>query len=1048
MACTRYVVSLGGDALQSSVSISYIDCNEASAIITVSRGNSIEFCAESVDFISISQLFPSLNVTEIGPCVENDTPSVGLFYELKACTGTFTNAYTTVPPNPLISNQAVLVGTTNTYWTYTGQSVQLLPRTATLITNLTATQRSGCPDQPPNLGSFFPILLGYEDTGRSSIDCFRFNNGTLPGRQFYINSTSLQGATFIAVDPTGLNVAPDGVYTDGTYYIEIRNGIIGPATLCQRIPETRYYELIACDNQQEKAYTTRPSNLPQGVQALPGQGQRVTIGNRVWVYNGAETTNLPPNSVIYQETDITPTNSAGCTTPGGRLLYEIAPCPDSTSQVTIYTEVPPTQVRERDQIIYQGNKYSYTGRLVQPSGRFVEVFRSQIEFTNRVACDTPEAETLFLLTPCNTTQQPKYTLVPNTVNNAQVEIDSFLFYYNGIVRKPTGRFDLVLPNRITVTGRLRCEIEEDGGGDTGGGGEEVQTTVIRRLESIVSPSLQSIFREKCANQPFNINQFKPGSIKVNGQVVGEGQVNYTFTIGQEYVVEFDTPSHPFFTFSGGNTVVRFTATTDNSPIQAIFTPTFIPNTATVNITTSYSPNLSPSTGKGEIFISKRGKVGVGQVLNLELEEGTYTISFGPIEVLGMVYVTPPPQTITIKKADLCKTLNINGLYTGVPLPKGYWLKTIDGSEKATYITETIKGIFSNDIANLTTVFTGSFNTEIDKHYTHVYHELSGSATASIQFSIGYGHFNGSGSNDQGGQYNDTPTRAIYGQYRSIITEGARKIELTGNNTDHFYVINYQKSRKDIDLDVKAFEINLAHLSGSEFINGVGSMATHTGSNVQLGGLGKVLRLTTDYKINSEPDVNPLSYNIVSGSIEDGIYSENNPHYYGKIYPKSGFVLLDANKLDISASFGTVTTREVEGLNQLKLFTAISGAAQLTDISGDFLGMKARTVKQEKVQYYFINVRSKEFNLSNNTTFFDTTGLEFTKYGIPPNVRISSDLLQNTGNIIKDFEKNPKTFITTIGLYNANRELLAVAKISTPDIKSFTEEVMYTVRIKR
>jgi hypothetical protein len=228
------------------------------------------------------------------------------------------------------------------------------------------------------------------------------------------------------------------------------------------------------------------------------------------------------------------------------------------------------------------------------------------------------------------------------------------------------------------------------------------------------------------------------------------------------------------------------------------------------------------------------------------------------------------------------------------------------------------------------------------------------------------------------------------------------------------------------------------------------MATHTGSNVTLGGqpgARKVLRLISDHKVNEDPDINPLAYNIVSGSIEDGVYNSGSLHYYGKLYPTLGAVLLDANKLDASASFGTVTSREVDGKNQLKLFTAISGAGHLTDTSGDYLGMKARTTDEELIMHYFINVRNREFNLSNNSTYFNNEGLQYLKYGIPPNVRVSGDVLDNTGIVKEEFQLKPKTYITTIGLYNQHRELLAVGKISKPDIKSFTDEVMYTVRIK-
>ena len=136
-------------------------------------------------------------------------------------------------------------------------------------------------------------------------------------------------------------------------------------------------------------------------------------------------------------------------------------------------------------------------------------------------------------------------------------------------------------------------------------------------------------------------------------------------------------------------------------------------------------------------------------------------------------------------------------------------------------------------------------------------------------------------------------------------------------------------------------------------------------------------------------------------------------------------LLDADKLDMSASFGTVTSREVKGLNQLKLFTAISGAAQyMSTTSTDYLGMKARGIAQEISHYYFIDVRGKEFNFTNNPTYTNT---------------------QN--EIIGDSETKSKVYITTIGLYDEQRNLVAIAKTSKPEKKSYTEEVVYNVKLK-
>ena len=45
-----------------------------------------------------------------------------------------------------------------------------------------------------------------------------------------------------------------------------------------------------------------------------------------------------------------------------------------------------------------------------------------------------------------------------------------------------------------------------------------------------------------------------------------------------------------------------------------------------------------------------------------------------------------------------------------------------------------------------------------------------------------------------------------------------------------------------------------------------------------------------------------------------------------------------------------------------------------------------------------------------------------------------------------FEGDPKTFVTQVGLYNENSELLAIAKLSKPVLKSFSREAVIKVKL--
>lgn len=344
-----------------------------------------------------------------------------------------------------------------------------------------------------------------------------------------------------------------------------------------------------------------------------------------------------------------------------------------------------------------------------------------------------------------------------------------------------------------------------------------------------------------------------------------------------------------------------------------------------------------------------------------------------------------------------------------------------------------KGLFSGNTGSLLTFHTQSTATAIqNSYYRQIYNEKSTNVTAVPQFSIAYGDYNGSGSRDiTGNLNNDTPSRAIYKQYAQILLQPLdKKFTINGTDTDRIYVLNFNRARFREKIDPGNLEINLAHLSGSEFIQGVGSNATHTGSNVTVPGgtSAPLLRLIDDSSTaNAAVGESGRVYNIVSGTIDEGtiIHNSSAPHYYGLLYPEAGIVVLDANRLDLSASFGTVTGSGVQGDNAMKMFTSLSGSGAVTPPSGDNYGLQARSSEQIKSTYYFVRIKNGDYNYSNNPSF--VTG----SFG---------DLAYTT------FINNPQTYITTVGMYNDRRELLAVAKMSQPILKSFTREVLIKVKL--
>lgn len=336
-----------------------------------------------------------------------------------------------------------------------------------------------------------------------------------------------------------------------------------------------------------------------------------------------------------------------------------------------------------------------------------------------------------------------------------------------------------------------------------------------------------------------------------------------------------------------------------------------------------------------------------------------------------------------------------------------------------------RGLWSNGTGELFTFYTSSLQTTSSQEY---YYEVWSSASLDCEdaqiFSVAYGHISGSGSLSQGGEAGDTPTRAIYSQYKLLCLDPNVTSFTLQDETPfyHFYALNFNRSRFGDKLDPGNFELCIAELSGSGKLN-----SSHTGSAVQVSGSNpKIIRLIDDSVDKSDS----LGYNgipspvrnLVSGSLDDGIHNPSAPHYYGLVYADLGTIILSADVLNLSASFNSVTGSNINGDNAYKLFTAISGSAAKN------VGFTARAVDVRQQDFYFVRISNNDFNYSTNPTYVTGSGTGFINNG--------------------RFTNEPVTYITSIGLYDRpGGDLLAVAKLSKPLQKSFNSELSITVKLE-
>ena len=123
-------------------------------------------------------------------------------------------------------------------------------------------------------------------------------------------------------------------------------------------------------------------------------------------------------------------------------------------------------------------------------------------------------------------------------------------------------------------------------------------------------------------------------------------------------------------------------------------------------------------------------------------------------------------------------------------------------------------------------------------------------------------------------------------------------------------------------------------------------------------------------------------------------------------------------------FGLVTDTSYTGSNTLNSPASHSLHKFVDSLNSGSL-FQARREEVVSSTHYFCRVMNDKFNRSNNPTW--VTGSN----GTPR---------------IEAFRASPKTYITQVGLYNDANELLAIAKLSQPILKSKSREALIKVKL--
>lgn len=307
----------------------------------------------------------------------------------------------------------------------------------------------------------------------------------------------------------------------------------------------------------------------------------------------------------------------------------------------------------------------------------------------------------------------------------------------------------------------------------------------------------------------------------------------------------------------------------------------------------------------------------------------------------------------------------------------------------------VRGMWTGDQYQLNTFYTPASYTE---YYLDIYNNVWNATGSEVQFSIQYGHIAGSGSAPINSAISgSSPSRIVYGQYRNLVygTEN-QNFSFDGGTTtaQQIYVINISRAR--YKQSIQPGSLNLFLQSGSA-----------------------VIKLTDDSNTTSLTRFigqNRILY-IISGSNGNAYTaSAATGPYYGMMLPDLGIIILDASgSLSPYIQSASLATTAVN--NHLKLFASISSGSN----EGGFQLQSQETVSS---RFFFTRVKNGDFNYTTNPSIIDDNG----------NLLYTSLI------------DNPQTYITTVGMYNDNNELLAVAKLSKPLVKDFTKEALIRIKL--
>ena len=402
-------------------------------------------------------------------------------------------------------------------------------------------------------------------------------------------------------------------------------------------------------------------------------------------------------------------------------------------------------------------------------------------------------------------------------------------------------------------------------------------------------------------------------------------------------------------------------------------------------------------------------------------------------------------------------------------------------------TKVSTGIFSNGSVYQTqnAVASGSLQATISGsnrydvyngyYYLDVYPSLAATSSSNdLILSVAYANKLGYGTSyDEYTNIKASPTKAIYTQYVNAINNGedfsiksqstpASSVTSVSLSSD-FIVLSYNSQKIRDGIDAGQFQLTLKNDVSNQYIRLIddSSITSQSGSsayyNLILGQYSETTGEASYCDYTSVTNGLLISSGTVNYTGAKSVAQYHPTTGIGLVFPKAGIVILNCEFLnDILTNSGgggvassnalitipisaTRNTAPIPGNGSTIPATsnALYKEAVYNAIRSSDNNMRVRRGEYVPSRHYFVRVKNRDFNYTNNPTFTYQTATTDTVTG---EIRQRGDIKQT------EFLTDPKVYPTSVGLYNNNNELVAVAKLSRPAQKTFSNELLIKVRL--